>query len=470
MFLELFVTSRKEVRKDMREAILHQFWNPIWVKKQQFKTQFSEPITILDFGQLNALQGPDFIGAQVLIDGVRHSGSIELHVNSSHWYEHHHQNDERYNQVVLHVVWHHDQEIRNQLGQCLPTLCLSDYFTEKDLQKMQINSATKQDFVCQSDFDNVSHQNIQAQLSLASLDEWILQSEETFSWAEKFNFDWERTLFVRLMAYSVDPQNRMNVLRLANQIPLKVIRRYNFMDYAGWILAESGIWAASPTKQQEETQFLINQRKTNVFPLLEKISSWQHRNIRPGGYPIQRVLSSLFWMENNKGYLDTLLNEQPYEQLDSKLLWKSTNSINEAINTHVKQAELKNQLNKPNPQHKNPNPNIFDLIKNWNYLQRSKLIQNAILPIWGARRLFLGKELKQDLLSILDKGSFELNRISTPMKWMLPTSHFNQKNSYELQSQFKHYCKEKRCSTCLIGQSLWQTKIEIVKEADNSRL
>ena len=109
MFLELFVTSRKEVQKDMREAILHQFWNPIWVKKQQFKTQFSEPITILDFGQLNALQGPDFIGAQVLIDGVRHSWSIELHVNSSHWYEHHHQNDERYNQVVLHVLWHHDQ-------------------------------------------------------------------------------------------------------------------------------------------------------------------------------------------------------------------------------------------------------------------------------------------------------------------------------------------------------------------------
>ena len=411
----------------MREAILHQFWNPIWVKKQQFKTQFSEPITILDFGQLNALQGPDFIGAQVLIDGVRHSGSIELHVNSSHWYEHHHQNDERYNQVVLHVVWHHDQEICNQLGQCLPTLCLSDYFTEKDLQKMQINSAIKQDFVCQSDYAKVTHQNIQAQLSIASLDEWILQSEETFSWAEKFNFDWERTLFVRLMAYSVDPQNRMNVLRLANQIPFKVIRRYNFMDYAGWILAESGIWAASPTKQQEETLFLITQRKTNVFPPLEKISSWQHRNIRPGGYPIQRLLSSLFWMENNKGYLDALLNEQSYEQLDNKLQLNNRDSNNDIRNIQVKSE---NQRKEPIPHLINHKLIIIDASKNWNYLQRAKLIQNAILPIWGARRLFLGKELKQDLLSILDKGSFELNRISTPMKWMLPTSHFNQKNSY----------------------------------------
>jgi hypothetical protein len=457
LFLELFVTSQKEVQKDMREAILHQFWSPIWVKKQHFKTQFSEPITILDFGELNALQGPDFIGAQVLIDGVKHNGSIELHVNSSHWNEHHHQHDERYNQVVLHVVWNHDQEICNQIGKYLPTLCLSDYFSEKDLQKMQINSVAKQDFVCRTDFVNVLHRDVQDQLATASLDEWVLQSEETFSWAEKFNFDWERTLFVRLMAYSVDPQNRMNVIRLANQIPLKVIRRYNFMDYAGWILIDSGIWAASPTKQQEETRFLINQRKTNVFPPLEKISSWQHRNIRPGGYPIQRVLSSLFWMENNKGYLDSLLNEQPYEQLDAKLQWNKTDSINEIFKTRKSQVKSESQPKEPIQHLIKHNSNIIDRVKNWNYLQRAKLIQNAILPIWGARRLFLGKELTAELLDILNQGSFELNRVSAPMKWMLPVSNFNQKNSYELQSQFKHYCKEKRCSTCLIGQSLWQT-------------
>jgi hypothetical protein len=378
-------------------------------------------------------------------------------VNSSHWNEHHHQHDERYNQVVLHVVWNHDQEICNQLGKYLPTLCLSDYFSEKDLQKMQINSVAKQDFVCRTDFVNVLHRDVQDQLATASLDEWVLQSEETFSWAEKFNFDWERTLFVRLMAYSVDPQNRMNVIRLANQIPLKVIRRYNFMDYAGWILIDSGIWAASPTKQQEETRFLINQRKTNVFPPLEKISSWQHRNIRPGGYPIQRVLSSLFWMENNKGYLDSLLNEQPYEQLDAKLQWNKTDSINEIFKTRKSQVKSENQLKEPIPHLIKHNSNIIDRVKNWNYLQRAKLIQNAILPIWGARRLFLGKELTADLLDILNQGSFELNRVSAPMKWMLPVSKFNQKNSYELQSQFKHYCKEKRCSTCLIGQSLWQT-------------
>ena len=140
------------------------------------------------------------------------------------------------------------------------------------------------------------------------------------------------------------------------------------------------------------------------------------------------------------------------------------------LSTQVKQVELKNQLNKPNPHIKNPNPNIFDLIKNWNYLQRAKLIQNAILPIWGARRLFLGKELSQDLLNMLHKGAFELNRISAPIKWMLPRAQYNQKNSYELQSQFKHYCKEKRCSTCLIGQSLWPTKIDLVKDVDNPRL
>ena len=137
----------------MKEDVLQAFWNPIWIQKNEFKSQFKQGIRVLSFGQLNHLQGPDFTGAEVEIDGVKHHGSIEIHVNSSHWCLHGHHTDTRYNQVVLHVVWIHDEEIKNQMGKILPTIALSDYFTEKDLQKMQVTKSNNQMiFICESIF------------------------------------------------------------------------------------------------------------------------------------------------------------------------------------------------------------------------------------------------------------------------------------------------------------------------------
>lgn len=58
---------------------------------------------VLQTGKLNAGPGPDFLDAQIRIDNHVFYGSIELHLNPKDWYNHHHDTDERYNQVILHV-------------------------------------------------------------------------------------------------------------------------------------------------------------------------------------------------------------------------------------------------------------------------------------------------------------------------------------------------------------------------------
>ena len=440
----------------MREEILHEFWSPKWVRINEFNTRHDGVIRIHDFGEVNKLQGPDFKGAEVYFEGINHCGSIELHVNSSDWDLHGHQLDERYNQVVLHVVWRHDREVYNQRGERLPTLCLEDYFSEKDLQKMQITSVQEVDFMCRSNFNYISKEIIEEQHNKAAMKELIAQSEETFQWAEKFHFDWERTLFVRMMAYSVDPQNRMNALTLANQIPLKVFRRYVFEDYIGWLISESGVWNASPTKQKIETEYFVKNYRKNVFPELTYITNWQHRNIRPGGYPIQRMIQFFSWMQQMKGYLEPLLVESSYEKLD--LLLTQIGPFSYA-GIHLSTPNFTEAMASKKVENKRSRGGDIANSKGslaWNYLNRAKLIQNAILPVWGARRMFIGKEINDGILQILENGSFELNRINAPMKWMVPSKGFNQRNSYELLNQFKHYCGEKRCTSCLIGNKLWR--------------
>lgn len=446
----------KTKKSEMREEILHQFWDPKWLQTNEFKTYQYGVIQIHNFGTLNKLQGPDFSGAEVFYDGMIQCGCIELHINSSDWDLHQHQYDERYNQVILHVVWRYDRDVYNQRGERLPTLCLSDYFSEKDLQKMQITSSQKLDFLCQPNFHNISKKVIKIQQGKAAMKELTAQSEETFQWAEKFHFDWERTLFVRMMAYSVDPQNRMNAIALANQIPLKVFRRYSFKDYLGWLLLESGIWNASPQKQKKETEIYIHSYKKNVFPKLTFINTWQHRNIRPGGYPIQRMIQFFKWMEQIQGYLEPLLVESSYEKLDS-LLTQTKEFL--TLDIQIPKGEKAEQEGHFKVQAKSrgvEDSAKIRVVKAWNYLYRAKLIQNAVLPVWGARRMFLGKEIDENILLILEKGAFELNRINAPIKWMIPSKGINQRNSYELLNQYKHFCREKQCTSCLIGKDLWK--------------
>ena len=56
------------------------------------------------------------IGKQFLL------GAVEIHVNSSGWYSHHHEGNPDYNEVVLHVVFYHNgqREIKLQDGRIVP--------------------------------------------------------------------------------------------------------------------------------------------------------------------------------------------------------------------------------------------------------------------------------------------------------------------------------------------------------------
>jgi hypothetical protein len=70
--------------------------------------------------------GPDFRDAIISIDdGPTEHGSIELHLRTRGWSEHHHHLDPRYNDVVLHIVGQHDAvETRRADGKLVPTVVL----------------------------------------------------------------------------------------------------------------------------------------------------------------------------------------------------------------------------------------------------------------------------------------------------------------------------------------------------------
>ncbi|HRP60459.1 MAG TPA: DUF2851 family protein, partial [Vicingus sp.] len=108
------------------EDFLHYIWNFKLFNTKELKTVQNEPITILKSGQHNTDAGPDFFNAQIKIGETIWAGNVEIHINSSDWIKHHHEKDNAYNNVVLHVVYHHDVDIRNATGNHIPTIELKN--------------------------------------------------------------------------------------------------------------------------------------------------------------------------------------------------------------------------------------------------------------------------------------------------------------------------------------------------------
>jgi hypothetical protein len=59
---------------------------------------------VLFQGRAGGPVGPDFRDAVILLDGARRVGDIELHLRAANWYNHRHQTDPRYDNVILHAV------------------------------------------------------------------------------------------------------------------------------------------------------------------------------------------------------------------------------------------------------------------------------------------------------------------------------------------------------------------------------
>ena len=105
------------------------FVQKLWHEQRFFDTNMEaidrRAIRVLKPGVWNHNEGPDFMHAEIEIDGKLHVGDVEIHVRSSEWYAHKHHLNSRYNRVILHAVFFNDDfnlRTRLQNNKRIPTL------------------------------------------------------------------------------------------------------------------------------------------------------------------------------------------------------------------------------------------------------------------------------------------------------------------------------------------------------------
>lgn len=116
---------------EVPEKLLCCLWFDATWRPSQLATLDGRALTVISPGQWNRHAGPDFRQAVIVFDdGERCVGDVEVHRLVSGWTAHRHHLDARYNQVILHVVFHHDRlrtDVVRADGQSVPQVALESW-------------------------------------------------------------------------------------------------------------------------------------------------------------------------------------------------------------------------------------------------------------------------------------------------------------------------------------------------------
>ena len=419
----------------MKEDFLHYLWKFKKFELSNLTTSNAEVLTIVNSGQYLQLAGPDFFNAQIIIGNQKWAGNIEIHIKSSDWYVHHHEKDEAYDNIILHVVWEHDTQIFRKNNTEIPVLELKKYVSKEVLDKYQSLMAPKSWIYCEKQLatiDDFVWENWKERLFFERLERKSIAIQKKLNETQQ---DLETVLFCLLAKNFGLNTNGESFLKIAQSIPFSIIRKegQEVENLESLFLGKSRLLEGDKEDvyfKNLKSRFEYLTHKYNLeHSLFETVEFFKHR---PDNFPTIRwsQLANLYAKHHN---------------LFSKLIVSnSVKSIYEIFEVSVSTYwQTHYTFDKESPKKKKTlSKSFIDLI-----------IINTIIPFQFAYSKSLGKEISESLLNFIKEVSPESNAIIQKFNSFKIIS----KNAFETQSllQLKNeYCNRSRCLECAIGIEL----------------
>jgi len=313
----LFILEGAE--KLIKEELVRCIWFGQHIEKDKLYTDNGKRLEILSPGWWNNEEGPDFIHAEILLEGTGYiKGNIEVHVLASDWAKHGHEKQKTYNEVCLHVVlWNDHQQafVRNFSQHVIPQLTLSKYLDaelDEIIETINVEVFLRGEKVipgwCKQKIEKqkVSKQSLGQFLDYAG-DERILQKAKRFEkWTESKPF--EQAFYEAILESLGYKNNKKPFLLLASILPLDHIRMI-IPDDASVLEKKITIQSLllgmadllpqdDPEKKDyddETTTYLhrINSLWQEIYPKINQTplvkDNWSYTGMRPANYPERRI-------------------------------------------------------------------------------------------------------------------------------------------------------------------------------------
>lgn len=422
----------------MNEDFIQYLWKHKKFDFSNLKTTNNESVLLQKVGEHNEVNsGPDFFNAQLIIDNQKWAGNVEIHVKSSDWYVHHHENDAAYDNVILHVVWEDDIEIFRKNNTRIPSLQLKDYVDKTILVQYQklFQSKELQWIQCEKQLKEVSDftiANWQERLYLERLEQ---KAELIKELLENSSNDWEAVLFKLLVKNFGLNVNRDAFMSLANSFDFSILRKCsNSLEQLEALFYGQGklldslsevTYVQNLVKEYEFLKGKFGLENQGVLP-------FQFFRLRPPNFPTIRIaqLANLYF--RNKQLFSEMIQTVELEELyqlfdvDTHDFWK----------THY-------TFEKESPSKKKR------ITKSFIHL----IVLNTVIPLKFLYAKSQGKNIEEEILRLLSQLPPEKNAIIDNFRSLGVGIEDGLHSQAMIQLKNK-YCDQKACLQCSIGNYL----------------
>lgn len=419
----------------MTEKLLQFIWQLRHFNQQQLVTIQGNVVEIIYPGILNTNQGPDFLVGKLMIDNYFWVGSIELHLKTSDWEKHAHQQDSNYKNVILHVVWENDLPETNPFN--LPTLELNHRVSSILLARYESMMMNACFIPCEKSVKDVSALVWSAWKERLLIERLQRKTNSINLLLSQNNYDWQETLWW-LVAKSFGLKvNAEAFEEIARSIPTNLLHKHTYQIHQleARLLGQAGLLnkeftEAYPQLLQREYRFL--QKKYRFRPVNVPILFLR---MRPSNFPSVRLAQLAMLIVNIKFLFSYIKECEDLGELQRKL--KVT--ANDYWNYHYRLDEASDYKPKT----------VGDTMI-------YTVLINAIIPIlYCYGEYYKDMDILQKTLRWMDELPAEKNHISKSWQnlGIVEKSAFDSQALLELKSI---YCDSKRCLDCSIGNAILQ--------------
>lgn len=418
----------------MNEALLQFIWRYSLYNPIGMKTTDGEAVTIVQPGRLNTDSGPDFTGAKIKVGDVLLAGHVELHVKSSDWLKHGHQDDTAYHNIILHVVYTDDVD---KVVDNVPVLEIGPFIPGGIIARYSALVHDLQAIPCAAQLPAIRDITKESWLSRLLAERWEQKLGDWDELLQESAGDWRNLLYWRMAANFGFKVNANPFLMLARSLPINVLAKHheNLLQIEALLFGQAGMLAAEfddeyPNALQTEYRYLKQKYKLESIP----VHLWKFMRMRPANFPTVRIAQFAALVHQSLHLFSQIIEVNSEKELRPLLEVKAS----EYWDTHFRFDEIQEL---PSEKHLGA-----ESIRN--------IIINTVAPIqflYASRQGVDG--LQEKALQLLDTVPAERNKIIGQWKecgW----EPANASQSQAMIQLFNNYCSNKRCLDCSLGLAI----------------
>jgi hypothetical protein len=443
------------------------FISRIWREPSYYdglKTTDGLDVEVLEFGNPNSDSGADFKNARVKIGDKIYSGDIEIHKSLKDWNLHGHRKNERYNKVIMQVVFWRDENGTipvSMKSRKIPTLILSEFLTKSihEIWKEIINNPSSSfklpcypnNSVLDREFKRIWFKN----LSLKRLEYRKNRIKQRINelenrTGEKFSkYHWEQVFFEFISEALGFSKNKNQFLKLSGLIDFSKIKnqKLNLPQVEAYLFGTAGFLFNLKYKDDYidslKTEWKIFRELFNPCRLQK--SEWNFFRLRPSNFPSLRI-----------AYASVLCYELVYKEFFKRVVLcfeKSKNAFND-----ISKLFLEIKLSEYWKTH-------YDFGKKRSLSAGSigkdrvnDIITNVIFPfLYLYSEVFSKSELKTKILEVYNntKG-YNKNEITRVMEIQLFYIIKSISESQGIIHLHNFFCVKGNCKSCKIWRELYE--------------